>query len=68
MNASEQITNWINELADWRGQLLAHLRRLIPEADPAIVEEWNACRNAPSCSKEKFGALKHEIRFRPALR
>src|SRR5437867_786125 len=40
MNASEQITKRISELSDWRGRLLARLRRLILEADPAIVEEW----------------------------
>jgi len=30
----------IAELADWRGALLSHLRRIILAADPAIVEEW----------------------------
>jgi len=30
----------IKELGDWRGDTLAHLRRLIHEADPEIVEEW----------------------------
>ena len=40
MNASEQITSLINELADWRGALLARLRQLILEAEPAVVEEW----------------------------
>src|SRR6267142_2754727 len=40
MNASEQITNRINELADWRGKTLARLRKLILEAAPGIVEEW----------------------------
>jgi hypothetical protein len=27
-------------LADWRGETLAHIRRLIRDADPAIQEEW----------------------------
>ena len=27
-------------LPDWRGELLAEVRRLIHEADPEIVEEW----------------------------
>ncbi len=40
MNASEQITKHINELGDWRGKLLARLRKLILEAEPAIVAEW----------------------------
>ncbi|HVO56640.1 MAG TPA: DUF1801 domain-containing protein [Dongiaceae bacterium] len=30
----------IKELGDWRGDTLAHLRRLIHDADPEIVEEW----------------------------
>ncbi len=30
----------IKELDDWRGEMLARLRRLIKDADPAVVEEW----------------------------
>lgn len=30
----------IKELADWRGETLAKMRRLIKKADPKIVEEW----------------------------
>src|SRR5437667_5877613 len=30
----------IEELDDWRGELLARLRALIQQADPAVVEEW----------------------------
>jgi hypothetical protein len=37
---SQRITNHITELADWRGKMLARLRKLILEADPAMVEEW----------------------------
>jgi len=38
--ASAKITKLIHELADWRGETLAHLRQLIHEADPDIAEEW----------------------------
>ena len=38
--ASDLITERIRALADWRGELLARVRKLIHEADPAIVEEW----------------------------
>ena len=38
--ASDSITQRIDELGDWRGETLAHLRRLIHEADPDVVEEW----------------------------
>ncbi len=30
----------IEELGDWRGEMLARLRTLIHEADPEVVEEW----------------------------
>jgi hypothetical protein len=30
----------IKELDDWRGTTLAHLRALIKQADPDVVEEW----------------------------
>jgi hypothetical protein len=40
MNASDRITKHIDDLADWRGKVLAQLRKLIGEAAPGIVEEW----------------------------
>ncbi len=40
MNPSERIDKQIAELADWRGQMFARLRKLILEADPDITEEW----------------------------
>ena len=30
----------ISELGDWRGEMLAQIRKLIKEADPDVVEEW----------------------------
>ncbi len=30
----------IEELDDWRGELLSRLRALIKQADPEVVEEW----------------------------
>jgi hypothetical protein len=30
----------IKELGDWRGNMLAHVRALIKQADPEVVEEW----------------------------
>ena len=38
--ASENITRRIQDLGDWRGETLAHLRQLIREADPEMQEEW----------------------------
>jgi hypothetical protein len=40
MNASERITNYINDLADWRGKILTQVRKLIREGAPDIVEDW----------------------------
>jgi hypothetical protein len=37
---SEQVSNRIEELDDWRGRMLEKVRRLVKEADPEIVEEW----------------------------
>ena len=37
---SQRIDQRIAELADWRGEMLARLRALILQADPAMVEEW----------------------------
>lgn len=39
-SASALIDRRINELADWRGKMLAKMRKIIHEADPEIVEEW----------------------------
>ena len=40
MNPSEQIDKQIAELADWRGDVLAKLRKIIHDADPEVIEEW----------------------------
>ena len=39
-SASERISKQIAELPDWRGKILARLRKLILEASPGITEEW----------------------------
>jgi hypothetical protein len=38
--ASAKITKRIEDLGDWRGETLAHVRRLIHDAHPDIQEEW----------------------------
>lgn len=40
MSASDNITKRIAELGDWRGDMLAHVRKLIREAKPDVIEEW----------------------------
>src|ERR1041384_5924241 len=39
-SASALIDAKINELADWRGNMLAKVRKILHETDPEIVEEW----------------------------
>ena len=39
-SASQQIDNYIQELGDWRGKMIARLRKLILEAAPELTEEW----------------------------
>ena len=39
-SASANITRLIEELGDWRGETLAHVRQLIQDADPDVQEEW----------------------------
>ena len=38
--ASRLIDGRIQDLGDWRGEMLARLRGLIKAADPGVVEEW----------------------------
>ncbi len=37
---SQLISERIAELGDWRGEALDHVRKLIREAEPGIIEEW----------------------------
>jgi hypothetical protein len=37
---SELIDARIEELGDWRGEMLSRIRALIKEADPEVAEEW----------------------------
>jgi hypothetical protein len=39
-SASRLVDARIQELGDWRGEMLSRLRALIEQADPEVVEEW----------------------------
>ena len=39
-SASRLIDERIEQLGDWRGKMLAKVRKIIHAADPEIVEEW----------------------------
>jgi hypothetical protein len=40
VSPSQQIDKYISDLGDWRGKILARLRKLILEAAPELSEEW----------------------------
>ena len=40
LTPSQKIDKHINDLTDWRGKLLARLRKLILEASPELTEDW----------------------------
>jgi hypothetical protein len=46
---SELIDGRIEELGDWRGEMLGRVRALIKQADPEVVEEWK-WRGVPTWS------------------
>src|SRR5688500_4356783 len=39
-NASQQIDTYIQGMDDWRGMMIARLRKLILDAAPELAEEW----------------------------
>ena len=40
LTPSQQIDRYIQELGDWRGEMVARLRKLVLEAEPNLTEEW----------------------------
>jgi hypothetical protein len=50
-SASAFIDERIKELGDWRGKMLAKVRKIVHEADPEIVEEWK-WRGTPTWSHD----------------
>lgn len=40
LTPSQKIDKYINDLDDWRGKLLARLRRSILESSPDLTEDW----------------------------
>ena len=61
--ASRAIDAKIKELAAWRGRTLAHVRRLVRQADPAVVEEvkWSGVpvwsHNGILCTGETYKSV-----------
>jgi hypothetical protein len=48
---SQLIGERIEELGDWRGEILSRIRSLVQEADPDVVEDWK-WRGVPVWSHE----------------
>jgi hypothetical protein len=40
VSPSELISRYIADLTDWRGKMLAKIRKCFQDADPEMVEEW----------------------------
>jgi len=40
MKPSEKVDEMIRETGDWRGDVLAKLRKLLLDTDPEMVEDW----------------------------
>ena len=56
MNPSQRIDQLITKLTDWRGQMLAAIRKSILEADREIVEEWK-WMGSPTWSRDGIIAV-----------
>jgi hypothetical protein len=65
VNPSQRISAYSAELADWRGEMLARLRKIVLEAAPGISEEWKW--DTPVWSQKgnvvAFAALKGYIKL-----
>jgi hypothetical protein len=55
-SAAEKIDQKIAALGDWRGEMLAEIRRLVHAADPDVIEDWK-WRGTPVWSHEGMYVL-----------
>ena len=65
MSASKQIDKKIAGLIGWRGRTMAHLRKVINDADPALKEEfkWNTAVWSAKGNVCALGAFKDHIKI-----
>lgn len=66
-SASQLIDARIEELGDWRGELLGRLRGLVKEADPDVVEDTRRAIDFHEGEKFDEKALKTLVRAAVAL-
>jgi hypothetical protein len=65
MSASDQITAYIDRLGDWRGALLARIRKVIGAASPDLVEAWKWGTPVWTCEGNvlSVGAFKDHVKI-----
>jgi hypothetical protein len=65
MNASKQIDKQIAGLTGWRGRTMAHLRKVINDADPGLKEEfkWNTAVWSAKGNVCAIGAFKDHVKI-----
>lgn len=65
MTATEKIDEYINKIADWRGELLKEIREIVLATDKNIVEEWKWNSPVWSCNGLlcSAGAFKKHVSF-----
>jgi len=65
MTPSQHITNYIAELSDWRGEMIARIRKLVHETAPDLSEEWKW--DTPVWSQKRnilaVGAFKDHVKL-----
>jgi hypothetical protein len=60
---SRLIDAWIKELGNWKGKTLSHVRALIKQAVPEVVEEWKWrgvpvwSQDGPICTGETYKSV-----------
>ena len=60
-SGSELIDEKLKTLGDWRGALLARLRRLIKEADPAVVETSEMAQALKPARRSSLGTSGNDL-------
>jgi hypothetical protein len=65
MTPCQQITNYIDQLSDWRGKILTRLRKLIRDAAPEMVEGWKWNTPVWSCNQNvvAIGAFQDHVKI-----
>ncbi len=63
--AVERIDNFIAEHGDWRGETMAHIRKIIHEVAPDVIEDWKYM-GSPFWSRE--GIIGHGNIFKAKVK